>query len=153
MTTAELDRSWQRERAWLGYAGLTPFLLGVVLLAGSRDGNTQALATDLVRYYAAVIASFLGAVHWGTLAMAAGGERRARLAWGVTPALVAWVLLVLSPAHALIGFAALFVVILGIDRWLLPILDECYRRLRLQLTLVVVATLIIAASLAPEAGV
>jgi len=153
VTTTELDQRWQRERAWLGYAGLIPFLVGVVLLAGSRDANTQAFATDLVRYYAAVIASFLGAVHWGTLATHAGGDQRARLAWGVIPALIAWVLLVLSPTHALIGFAALFVVILGIDRWLLPILDRRYRRLRLQLTLAVVAVLIIAASLAPGAGV
>jgi hypothetical protein len=147
---ATLD--WQRERAWLGYAGLLPFLVGVALLVGGRDAASMALAADLVRYYAAVIASFLGAVHWGVMTDARDSRRRARLRWGVTPALIAWLLLLLPTAPAFLGFALLFALILGVDRHLLPILDDRYRRLRLRLSAVVIACLLVAAVVVPEAA-
>lgn len=132
---------WQRERGWLGYAGLIPFVacLGVILVAD--DANRLQVAVDTLRHYAAVIASFLGAVHWGVAADARDGLRRARLRWGVMPALIGWTLLAVPAAFAFAGFALLFALILAVDRYLLPILDDGYRRLRLRLSLVVVATL------------
>jgi hypothetical protein len=136
---------WRRERTWLGYAGLVPFVagLGVILLAGRPAW--EAAASDAVRHYAAVIASFLGAVHWGVAAGGDDGLRRARLRWGVTPALIAWVLLALPTAAALGGFAALFLLILVVDTRLLPVPDDDYRALRLRLSLVVVTVLLLAA--------
>lgn len=132
---------WERERRWLGYAGLVPFLacLAVVVAAGPRSWVEPA--GEAMRHYAAVIASFLGAVHWGTAAAADDGRQRAHLRWGVTPALLAWVLLALPVRYALAGFAALLVLAAMVDRYLLPLLDEDYRRLRLRLTLVAVAAL------------
>lgn len=152
MTDVESTLGWQRERAWLGYAGLIPFLAGVLVLAAGRDAASTAMAADLVRYYAAVIASFLGAVHWGVAADPRDTRRRARLRWGVTPALLAWLLLLLPAAPAFLGFALLFALVLGVDRYLLPILDDRYRQLRLQLSLVVIGTLLVAAMLVPEAA-
>lgn len=152
MITAQTTSDWRRERAWLGYAGLIPFMAGVVLLAADLDAGSTALAADLLRYYAAVIASFLGAVHWGVVADPQDPRREARLRWGVTPALLAWLLLMLPAAPAFLGFALLFALILGVDRYLLPILDDRYRTLRLQLSSVVIAALLIAALLAPGAS-
>lgn len=146
------DQPWLRERAWLGYAGLAPFLLGVAALVASPDPETRSLAADLVRFYAAVIASFLGAVHWGVVSEADDGRHQARLRWGVTPALLAWVLLFLPTPLVFVGFAMLFGLILGVDHYLLPILDDRYRTLRLRLTLVVVVLLVITAVLTPEAA-
>jgi hypothetical protein len=139
------DGHWLSERRWIGYAGLLPFLIGVAALLTSDEPAWRAVAIDTLRHYAAVIASFLGAVHWG---MAARHDplSRARLRWGVMPALIAWVLLAVTPAGAaFFGFALLFVLILAVDRYLLPVLDDAYRELRLQLSVVVVAALLVAA--------
>jgi hypothetical protein len=150
VNAALIGQRWQRERAWLGYAGLAPFLAGLAALALAADGEVQRLAGDLLRYYAAVIASFLGAVHWGVTAD--DPRQRARLRWGVIPALCAWVLLMLPAAAAFAGFALLFALILGVDRYLLPILDDRYRALRLQLSAVVIAAMLLAAWLSSGVG-
>ena len=152
MTGAQSTIDWQRERAWLGYAGLVPLIAGTVMLVADRDPARVAMATDLVRFYAAVIASFLGAVHWGATADPRDTRRQARLRWGVTPALIAWLLLLLPAAPAFFGFAVLFTLILGVDRYLLPILDDRYRHLRLELSLVVIGALLLAGLVAPEAS-
>ena len=101
---------------------------------------------DTLRHYAAVIASFLGAVHWGMAVQQNDRFTRARLRWGVTPALIAWVLLAVTPAGvALVGFAFLFRLILIVDRFLLPALDDTYRQMRVHLSVVVVVSLLVAA--------
>jgi hypothetical protein len=139
-----------RHRRLLGYGGLLPFVgcLAIMLLADDRNWQHQA-AIQLLNY-AALIASFLGAVHWGA---AVKGSQGARLAWGVTPALVAWTLLSLPADIAFAGFAALFAVILLVDCYLLPLLDNDFRRLRLQLSMPVIATLLIAAITFPGISV
>ena len=137
--------SWRRERTWLGYAGLAPFVAGLGMILLAEQPTWEAAAYDAVRFYAAVIASFLGAVHWGIAAGADDGLRRARLRWGVTPALTAWLLLALPTAAALGGFAALFLLILAVDTRLLPIPEGDYRALRLRLSLAVVIILTLAA--------
>ena len=68
------------------------------------------------------------------------------------PALVAWSLLSLPPDVALTGFAALFAVILLVDLYLLPLLDDDYRRLRLRLSTVVIVCLLGSALVAPGAA-
>lgn len=140
---------WQRERQWLGFAALLPFLAGLGVLMSAEDSAWTMLAATGLSHYSAVIASFLGAVHWGIAADPRDRLRRARLRWGVTPALLAWTLLALPVGYALAGFAALFAFILLVDYRLLPALDDAYRRLRLQLSVVVTATLAAAALLAP----
>jgi hypothetical protein len=142
--------AWQAERRWLGYAGLVPFVICAAVLLSADDPAWREVATDTLCHYAAVIASFLGAVHWGMAAQRNDGFTRARLRWGVTPALIAWVLLAVTPANvALLGFASLFVLILIVDRFLLPVLDDTYRRLRVQLSVIVVVSLLLAALVDP----
>lgn len=94
--------------AALGYAGLVPFVagvLGIVLL----DGEAREFAVRALVAYGAVILSFLGAVHWGLLLREAGAVSPARLAIGVLPSLLGWGALLLPDRHAL----ALLVVAFG----------------------------------------
>lgn len=144
MATAP-SASWRRERHWLGYAGLIPFLAGLGGILFADRPAWEAAAYDAMRHYAAVIASFLGAVHWGIAAGSDDDLRTARLRWGVTPALIAWVLLALPTPVALAGFAALFLLVLAVDSRLLPVPDDDYRALRLRLSPIVVIVLLIAA--------
>ena len=148
MTTGALNLTWQRERDWLGYAGLLPFLAGAAAVSINAEAVPASLAADAMRYYAAVIASFLGAIHWG--AEADSRSRSARLRWGVLPALLAWGLLLVPMKLALALFGVLFLAILYVDLKLLPLLDERYRRLRVLLTAIVVGSLWLAALALPE---
>lgn len=143
MTVGIIGDSWHRERAWLGYAGLVPFLAGTGVLLMSSDAALTASVADVMRSYAAIIASFLGAVHWG-VATQDDADLRLRLRWGVMPALLAWTLLLLPAGPAFLGFAALFAAVLYVDVRLLPILDARYQQLRFRLTSTVIACTLIA---------
>ncbi|MDX1705815.1 DUF3429 domain-containing protein [Pseudidiomarina sp.] len=76
----------------LGYLGLLPFL--ILAVAGLLD-IYGARATELFIQYSAVILGFLGGVHWG-MAMRTGEAESRRLGWGVVPALVGFIALLLS---------------------------------------------------------
>jgi len=149
MTAATANDLWSRERSWLGHAGLVPFLGCAALLFAIDDPAQAKVAEDALRYYAAVIASFLGAVHWG-VAATDPEHQRARLRWGVMPSLVAWMLLLLPAKAAFYGFALLFAVILMVDRQLLPLPDPRYRQLRLRLSIAVILTMLTAALTASQ---
>jgi len=95
----------------LGFAGLIPFIAGAV--AGFVVGYPNViLIVNLQMTYAALILSFMGAVHWG-LAMAqddAGNWRR--LGLSVLPALLGWLALMVPNGLGLLllalGFAGVF---------------------------------------------
>ena len=147
----------------LGLGGLIPFLacgLGSVTAGGAVPPERALLA--LIEY-AAIILSFLGAVHWG-LALAAPdrapdraqavhatpGQPAAdgvRLALGVLPALLGWSALLVSvaaaPAIALALLIAGFLATTAVEArgtrdGLVP---AGYMRMRWLLTLIVVAVL------------
>ena len=148
MTTQTASHIYYKERARLGYAGLMPFLVCLATVLWTDNPAIVDLAVDALRFYAAVIASFLGAVHWGVLTKDSD-RRLARLRWGVIPALSAWVLLFLPAGLGLLGFALLFLVILMVDLRIPPLPDKSYQKLRLRLSLTVVMTLLIAALILP----
>lgn len=134
----------------LGFAGLTPFVLGAIgawVLEAERAG----LAIPLQFFYASAILAFLGAVHWG-LAMADYGAAAtaswSRFGWGVVPALAGWLLTALEfePIQMGMALTLAFPITLAADvlaarRGLAP---AWYPALRIPLT--VVATLALAAS-------
>jgi hypothetical protein len=129
----------------LGYAGLLPFAaatLGSVML----DGEHRAFSLRVLIAYAAVILSFLGAVHWGLALRAGGGEAgRAYLA-GVLPSLVGWLALLLPGRQALplllVGFGAFWLYEHRVaGERLLP---RAYLDLRRNLTLLVCSLLAVA---------
>jgi hypothetical protein len=107
---------------------------------------TDALSVLIA--YAAVILSFMGAIHWGIAMPAASKSRNSYLVASVIPALAAWVSLLLPAIPALIlllfGFITLFVFDIrsakaqGFPEWYVP--------MRKNLTVVVAICLIAALS-------
>jgi hypothetical protein len=101
----------------LGYAGLLPFAAGaagVWLLPPDQHGwVTQGLAA-----YAALIATFLGGIHWG-MAMRDPQPRLLCWLWGVLPSLLCWAALLVLPlwgaAAALSALAATLLLCLVVD--------------------------------------
>jgi hypothetical protein len=70
--------------------------------------------------YAAIILSFMGAIHWGAAMSSSGNKRSQYLVVSVVPALAAWIAL-LSPAVAalmilLLGFITLFLYDRAVQR-------------------------------------
>ncbi len=86
--TAQPPRKIPNILAPLGYAGLVPFV-GLGLGAWWVDAATAAQMLHIQLVYAAVILSFLGAVHWG-LALAANRHEPLIYIWGVVPSLLGW---------------------------------------------------------------
>ena len=133
----------------LGLGGLLPFLIcGFGALWVPEPANAARLLAGLITY-AAVILSFLGAVHWGlALYEETGLADRPRLALGILPALIAWTsLLVFLEDQADIALAILaagFVAVIALEQrgarqGLLP---RGYLALRWVLTIVVVFVLL-----------
>lgn len=134
-----------RPAAWLGGLGLVPFAAGAAgtwLLADPR----REAALFLLAAYAAVILSFMGAVHWGLALREAGGPPARALGASVVPALLAWFALSIPPAAGLVvmavGFAGVYVLdVRAVAAGMAP---AWYPRLRVPLTAAVLACLGIA---------
>jgi hypothetical protein len=88
----------------LGLAGLIPFAVLAVqaLVPEPRQSGMLAALID----YAAIILSFIGGMHWGSVALNqvpapdAGREGRGRLVFGVVVSLIAWGALLLPVVTA-----------------------------------------------------
>jgi hypothetical protein len=138
--------------AWLGYGGLMPF---IAFTAAATQGDQHA---DLWRAalfsYAAVILSFVGALHWGFAMTATGLDARLRTALyvgSVLPALLAWPALLLYAKPAMVLLIAGFAFQYGQD-WRLArkagaggFLPPWYLPLRLRLSLVACVCIAVAA--------
>ncbi len=130
----------------LGYAGLIPFVGGALLMFLVAD-DVQPLVAIALTAYGAVIASFLGGIHWG-LGLKENTELRTfHLIWGVTPSLLAWVA-VIMPAYA--GLPLLGVLLLAcylVDRKTWPSAGlRAWMTLRFRLTLVSVLSCLLGAA-------
>ena len=79
----------------MGFGGLIPFVL-LALAVWLADPAYRSFAGLALLGYGAVIASFLGAIHWGLVMRNTSINSTAVLAWGVSPSLVAWVALMLG---------------------------------------------------------
>jgi len=127
--------------ALLGYAGLVPFVAGVLGIA-LLDGEPRLFAARALVAYGAVILAFLGAVHWGVLLREPAPAVQPFVV-AVLPSVVAWGVLLLSTRHALaalvVGFGVFWLYehrVLG-----LRVLPAGYLRLRRSLSLAVCALL------------
>jgi Protein of unknown function (DUF3429) len=124
----------------LGYAGLLPF---VVLAIGTwvADPEHRLAAGFALASYGAVIASFLGAIHWGLVMRDASGQSAALLGWGVVPSLMAWLALMLDPVLALLLITAVLWTCFAVDRLVYPRFQaQTWLPMRLALTLVASAS-------------
>jgi hypothetical protein len=133
----------------LGYGGLLPFVglaLAVVLQPAVAQGVAQDTWLHALASYAALIASFLGGVHWGMAAQADAAAARMHHAWGVVPSLLAWVALLLPVAWALVALASILALCLAVDINTYPRVGwATWVRLRWHLTLVAAACCFLAA--------
>ena len=129
----------------LGYAGLIPFVvfsLGTwVTLPMVKDAHFILLT------YAAVILSFMGAIHWGLAMAQQRGKENIQLGLSVLPALLGWSALLIPPIYAysvlIVSFSALCMADkYTADQALVP---NWYVPMRVVLTTVVVLCLIAAA--------
>jgi Protein of unknown function (DUF3429) len=91
---------------WLGVAGLLPFLGGMAGIWALPPHRALQAASALAAY-AAVIASFLGGIHWGLVARGEASGSTESLLWGVTPSLLAWAALLLPNMRWTLAAAAL----------------------------------------------
>lgn len=87
--------------ALLGYGGLLPFGLGALGLLLAPSGH--ALWQTLLLAYAAIILSFVGALHWGFAMGADASDAPGLYSWSVVPALLGWVALLLPGVLPLLG--------------------------------------------------
>jgi len=133
-----------------GLGGLIPFIaLTLLALAAPTLGHCDWLL--VLALYAAVIVSFVGALHWGYAVKegAQGRDAWLRYGWSVVPALTAVIALQLTIRSGLRLDALMIVSALLVDQWIdqRKQISEWMRSLRLLLT-VIVATLLVLASYA-----
>jgi len=126
----------ENRAVWLGYLGLLPFFAGTTLLLTT---NHDSLALTGIQNYAAIILTFVGAMHWGRAL-----ERRdpRLITLSVAPSLLAWCSLFMTPAYGLpvliSGFLLLFLFDLRQYRDIV-----WFQQLRLHLTFAVCGLLVI----------
>ncbi len=123
---------------FLGYLALLPF---VAAAAATWLGPVawRATAGQGLAVYAAVVASFIGAIHWG---LAFTQERPAPTLWlwGVLPSIVAALAALAPPANGLWVLAAVLVACYAVDRRVYP-QQQVAQWLPLRLRLTALATL------------
>lgn len=125
----------------LGYAGLIPFItlsIASWIEIPFLDNTVYALIT-----YAAIILSFMGAIHWGMAMSKTDNKQSGYFIASVIPALVAWFSLLFADFYSLIilliGFVSLIVYDLAVEKsqafpgWYIP--------MRIRLTFIVVLSL------------
>jgi hypothetical protein len=149
----------QRIATLLGNLGLVPFFV-LALLAWPWSGPFAVRVELALAVYAAVILSFLGAVHWG-LALANPGLNKAQswnaFGWGVIPPLLGWlaVLMLVLGVPSPVVFAFLIgdlLLVRVMDGTLMRLYAAApavwYLALRTRLTLAASLCLLIAAAAA-----
>jgi Protein of unknown function (DUF3429) len=105
----------------LGHAGLIP-LVGLALLVWLVTPDLQSWVALALAAYAALIASFLGGIHWGIgwSQMARVPDGKAHFVWGVVPSLLAWPGLVMPPYAGLAWLGLVLIICYLVDRKLYP---------------------------------
>lgn len=122
----------------LGYLAVVPFVCGAALVLLVHP-TMRPVAAQTLSAYAAVVVSFIGAMHWG-LAFPQPKPAPSLFFWGVTPSLFMWLAVLLQPSLGLVLEAALLVACYLVDRRVYP-LQGVARWLPLRLRLTIVATM------------
>ncbi len=121
----------------LGYAGLIPF---VIFSIGSWTTLPYiADSTQILISYAAIILSFMGAIHWGVTISNVETNHDKNLVVSVMPALAAWLALLLPVIFALIVLFVGFILLISYDLTVAKsqALPNWYISMRIRLTFIV----------------
>jgi hypothetical protein len=105
---------------WLGHAGLLPFGLGALLVWVRLAPELHAFVTAAMSAYAGLIVSFLGGIHWG-LAFRQTAPPASLFVWGVVPALLAWLAVLMPPHAGLVLHGVVLVLCYLVDRRVYPV--------------------------------
>lgn len=140
---------------YLGYGGVLPFV--VLSILSIVNYNTEALVgitvEMLLAIYAAVIISFLGAIHWGVVLAKVDhlseGDSTKMLIYSIIPSLLAWLSFLLSVQYTLLFLGVLVLLCFLADYLLLfksldVVVKKSFARLRLNLSVVVSLCLLLA---------
>jgi hypothetical protein len=138
--------------AWLGGLGAIPFvtLAGAIPLLG---GVPRLFVVHALLAYGATILSFLGGVHWGLAIRGHSGPDTnklwARLILSVIPSLAGWAALLVTGSAGLLILAIAIAGMLLVDLRATRLGDAppWYAKLRVPLSVVVVAALLVGALL------
>lgn len=134
----------------LGVAGLLPFVWGAATALspglagwGGRFVGPLFLGTYVSLTYGTVILSFMSGVLWGFATKASGPEAASGYILSVAPALWAFFMVNGNPGDAAVNLFAGFVGLLLLDWhfWKMGTAPDWWLRLRIGLTLVVLACL------------
>jgi hypothetical protein len=115
-TEAAAPSAWAKR---MGYGGLVPFVLLSVALWVAAPSHRAFLGLALLGY-GAVIASFLGAIHWGLVMRDGSQQSLALLGWGVVPSLLAWGALLAGTVPGLWLVCVLLWACFAVDRVVYP---------------------------------
>jgi len=121
----------------LGYAGLIPFLIFSI---GSWTTLPYiADSTQILISYAAIILSFMGAIHWGATISNAARQHSKNLVVSVMPAIAAWLALLSPEIFALIILLVGFILLICYDLAVAKsqALPNWYISMRIRLTFIV----------------
>lgn len=142
-----LVRRW----AWiLGIAGLIPFV-GHTIVATTMAPPFNVVAVSSQILYAALILTFIGALHWGVLLVAGAGLSHRqiviRMVWSIIPSLYAFWFAQITHPEPLPYLSGGLVVALLVDWWFYcktpGLALQGFIRLRVLLTVVAVSCLMI----------
>lgn len=141
---------------YLAYAGALPFLvLSLFSLLGYESQSVLGISVEVwMAIYAALILSFLGAIHWG-VAIALNNDldesaSNKLFIYSVVPSLCAWFSFLLSLKLTLLLLALIVLLAYVMDHLLLfkkleRVISQDFARLRLHLSVIVSLALIITA--------
>ena len=140
----ELEQKTINTIKLLSYGGLIPFiatLSGLFLF----EGTLRELCLNGYIAYAAVILSFVGAVHWGFILRAKPDNAILLLSLSVLPNLTAWVSLLLTQSLSLLVLLLAFPLLFFYEKVtvLNSLLPDWYMQMRLRLTIIVTLTVFI----------
>lgn len=138
----KLDSRTLRTARLLGLASAAPFAICAVGAWLLGDGPLAYWLLQAIMTYAAVILSFLGGIHWGLALKDPLADSRSFII-SVAPPLLAWAALLMPMRLALALLAICYVTQLVVDMIRLR-LPTWFRNLRAILTIIVVASLILA---------
>jgi hypothetical protein len=139
-----------RAPLWLGLAGVLPFVWGAItivlpdlaLWTAQRFGG-RFVGPYIGLFYGAIILSFMSGVLWGFATRLEGAQAASGYALSVIPALWAFFMTGGGPTGAGLSLIVGFIGILGLDWlfWRYGVAPEWWLRLRILLTVIVVACL------------
>jgi Protein of unknown function (DUF3429) len=141
----------------LGLAGLIPFLASVAtaLLPTLAEWTIRTIGPRFIGPYMAlaygtIILSFMSGVLWGFATKATGPEAALGYAISVIPALWAFFFVGGGPVSSAIWLSCGFLLLIGLDAvfWQRGLAPPWWMRLRVMLTLVVLACLMVTAFIA-----